>query len=88
MRPIELVIKAVLNVVPEECSLKIHAEKGLKSILRSSEYAAPEAISFWWQRAGEICGDCFSPRIGAKETEWQETARKIFNGEYDYKKYL
>lgn len=83
-RPIDRVLEAVFRQIPDDFKYRDSIRRNFDDIIESVRYTAPEAIYLRWGEAAQTLLDY----IPAPDFPWQETVRKIFNGELNYLDFL
>jgi len=84
MRPLELVVKAIKVLVPEDFEKREDLFTAMDESVDSSNYAAPEAKHLWFGAVGAALQEF----LGEPDVEWKMEIVEIITDQADYRDYL
>lgn len=87
-RPIESVLKAIINVIPEHYTNRPYIAKGLQEVIQDSRYTAPELMAMRWTQAANVLRGRMPFAGDTNGEEWEEKVYKIFGAQLDYRDFL
>jgi hypothetical protein len=87
-RPLDSVLKAIINVIPDDFENKATLKALFANIIDSANYTAPEAMFIRWEQAYNELTSYIPIKAGVILKPWEEIVVGIFSATLDYKKYL
>lgn len=84
MRPLDLVIDAIIKLIPESYPTKRAIKDDLEKVKNSIPFTAPEVMYERWGQVAEI----LSYSVGTPDTEWKKMIGMLFADKVDYRHVL